>query len=186
MTKTYKTYQEFLARENKADNGVNEDFAKSNLDFEKENAKNIGCWNCSGCSDCEKINDAKPAIFGETSPKEENLLLNIPVVPNIHQRVLELVKVENAFNMGNWYEKSDNACGMTYCRGWATVLAAGDAGKRLVNLTTWEFAAMMIYKASSPIRVSPVRFYETNEQAMADIVRCAEEEAKLVSTAGTS
>jgi len=37
---------------------------------------------------------------------------------------------------------------------------------------------MQIYKASSPIRVSPVRFFETNELAMADIKRCAEEEAK--------
>jgi hypothetical protein len=36
---------------------------------------------------------------------------------------------------------------------------------------------MQIYKASSDIRVSPVRFYETNEVAMADIKRCAEEEA---------
>jgi len=36
---------------------------------------------------------------------------------------------------------------------------------------------MQIYKASSPIRVSPVRFFESNEVAMADIQRCAAEEA---------
>ncbi len=36
---------------------------------------------------------------------------------------------------------------------------------------------MKIYKASSPIKVPPVRFYETNEKAMKDIIRCAEEES---------
>jgi hypothetical protein len=39
---------------------------------------------------------------------------------------------------------------------------------------------MQIYKASSEIRVSPVRFFETNEQALADMKRCAEKEAELV------
>ncbi len=90
-----------------------------------------------------------------------------------------MVKVKNAFEMGGWCEKSEHACGMTYCRGGAAVLAAGEAGKKLVAITSWEFAAMMIYKASSPIKVSPVRFYESNEVAMADIQRCADEEAKL-------
>ena len=35
---------------------------------------------------------------------------------------------------------------------------------------------MMIYKASSNIRVSPNRFYDTNEAALTDIQRCAAEE----------
>jgi len=73
--------------------------------------------------------------------------------------------------MGNWH-----ICETTHCRaGWITTLA-GEAGKALEEATTTEFAAMQIYKASSAIRVSPVRFYETNEVAMADIRRCAEEE----------
>ena len=38
---------------------------------------------------------------------------------------------------------------------------------------------MQIYAKSSPIKVSPVRFYESNEVALADMKRCAEEEAKL-------
>lgn len=61
--------------------------------------------------------------------------------------------------------------------GWVVKLAGAD-GAKLEAATTTEFAAMMIYKASSDIRVSPVRFYETNDVAMADIERCAEEEAK--------
>ena len=57
---------------------------------------------------------------------------------------------------------------------------AGEKGRALEKKTSTLFAAMMIYKASSEIRVSPTRFFEPNEKAMADIVRCAEEEAKGV------
>jgi len=124
------------------------------------------------------MRNAEP-VEATAATESDNPLINIPVVPNIHQKVLEMVTVENAFDMGGWCQASGHACGMTYCRGGAAVLAAGEPGKKLVALTSWEFAAMMIYKASSPITVSPVRFYESNEQAMADIRRCADEESKL-------
>ena len=78
--------------------------------------------------------------------------------------------------MGAWHGQT--ACGMTHCRGGTVIALAGAAGKALEDLTSSEFAAMMIYKESSPIKVSPVRFYESNEVAMADIKRCAAEEAK--------
>jgi hypothetical protein len=74
--------------------------------------------------------------------------------------------------MDNWH-----TCDTTHCRGGWVVTLAGEAGKKLEKATTTEFAAMQIYKASSPIRVSPVRFYEKDDVAMADIVRCAREEA---------
>lgn len=101
-TKIYKSYSEFIAREDRDDNGVSEDFAKENPDYEKAN---------------------------ET--------------------------------------------------GWVEVLA-GKEGAALAKKTSTLFAAMMIYKKSSPIRVSPVRFFESNEVAMADMKRCADEEAKLI------
>jgi hypothetical protein len=79
-------------------------------------------------------------------------------------------------------EQWDTICGTTHCRGgWVNYLA-GDAGKELVSETSDLFSAMMIYKASSPIRVSPVRFFESAEVALADMQRCAEEEAKLNAT----
>jgi hypothetical protein len=53
---------------------------------------------------------------------------------------------------------------------------AGEAGYELERRTSTPFAAMQIYDKSSPIKVSPVRFYERNEKAMADIRKCAEEE----------
>jgi hypothetical protein len=74
--------------------------------------------------------------------------------------------------MAHWH-----TCQMAHCRGGWIVNLAGELGKKLEELTSTEFAAMQIYKASSPIRVSPVRFYETDEVAMADIKRCAAEEA---------
>jgi hypothetical protein len=56
------------------------------------------------------------------------------------------------------------------------VKLAGEAGALLEQNTSTLFAAMQIYKASSTIKVSPTRFFETNEVAMADIIKCAEAE----------
>lgn len=97
-----------------------------------------------------------------------------PVIEKIHSRMLEAVSHPNALQMDTWH-----ACETTHCRaGWVVTLA-GDAGKALEAHTSTQFAAMQIYKASSPIRVSPVRFFETNEVAMADIQRCAAEEGRI-------
>jgi hypothetical protein len=96
----------------------------------------------------------------------------IPVIENIHQKVLQAVE-GGKLNMDAWH-----TCDTTHCRaGWVAFLA-GEEGKKLEDHTSTAFAAMQIYKASSPIKVSPVRFYEDNATALADIKRCAEEEAK--------
>jgi hypothetical protein len=96
------------------------------------------------------------------------------VIENIHQKIFEAVSKPGALDMGAWH-----SCDTTHCRaGWAVHLA-GDAGRRLEARTNTPFAAQQIYKASSPIAVAPTRFYETAEVAMADMKRCAEEEAKL-------
>jgi len=79
---------------------------------------------------------------------------------------------ENALDMSTWH-----VCETTHCRaGWVVTLA-GEAGKKLESETDTCFAAMMIYKKSSPeIHVPPTRFFDSSEVAMADIRRCAEEE----------
>jgi hypothetical protein len=78
--------------------------------------------------------------------------------------------------MGDWH-----TCETTHCRaGWVEHLA-GEAGKKLREMTSHTFAAMQIYHKSCPeIPVSPTRFFVSNEEAMADMKRCAEEEAALV------
>jgi hypothetical protein len=97
--------------------------------------------------------------------------LAIPKIENIHQTVLDAVNCDGALNMNEWH-----TCDTTHCRaGWVVTLA-GKEGKELEANTSTEFAALQIYKASSDIRVSPTQFYKSNEEAMEDIVRCAEEE----------
>ncbi len=87
--------------------------------------------------------------------------------------MLAAVKKPQALNMGNWH-----TCETTHCRaGWVVTLA-GKEGKELESKTSTLFAAMQIYHKSSPIEVSPVRFYDGNEAAMKDIEKCSEEEAK--------
>ncbi len=73
--------------------------------------------------------------------------------------------------MGDWH-----TCNTTHCRAGWVVHLAGKEGYQLEEETDTCFAAMQIYKKSSPIKVSLVRFYERNELAMKDIERCAEEE----------
>lgn len=75
--------------------------------------------------------------------------------------------------MGNWH----HSCGTKHCRAGWVVHLAGEAGYELERFTNTAFAAMQIYKASSQIKVSPVMFYTTNEEALADMKRCANEEA---------
>ena len=170
-TRIYDTYYDFSNRENKEENGVSERFAELHANYEGDNEKNEACWNCSDCSRCSGCSDIQGAR--PVAAKESQML--IPVIPNIHGVLLDAVKSKpHSLEMGAWH-----TCGTTHCRaGWITRLA-GEAGKKLEGQTSTEFAAMQIYKASSPIRVSPVRFYESNEVAMRDIKRCAEEEANL-------
>lgn len=81
--------------------------------------------------------------------------------------------------MKNWHD-----CDTTHCRAGWVVHKAGPAGYALENATSTVFAAMQIYHKSCPqVPVAPVRFYETNEVAMEDIKRCAEEESKLIGSA---
>ena len=51
-TEIFKTIEDFLKREDKDVNGVSEEFAKENPDYEKKNETNKACWNCSRSSDC--------------------------------------------------------------------------------------------------------------------------------------
>jgi hypothetical protein len=96
----------------------------------------------------------------------------VPVIENIHQRVLEAVTAPNhALDMSDWH-----TCGTTHCRAGWVVHLAGEAGYALERFHNTALAAQLIYDASDTTRrISPVRFYETNEVAMADIRRLAGE-----------
>ena len=197
-TKIYESRPDFYARENKFENGVSKEFAELNPKFEAQNESNESCWNCSGCSgcydcsacsgcsgcshcydcsgcsccsrcsDCSDLKNAAPVASEESAIK-------IPTIENIHQKVLAAIKADGCkLEMGDWHD-----CGTTHCRGGWVINLAGKEGFDLEKKTSSEFAAMAIYSKSSPIKVSPVRFYEDNDVAMKDIERCAKEEAEL-------
>lgn len=96
----------------------------------------------------------------------------VPVIENIHQKIYEACSTPKALDMSTWH-----TCETTHCRAGWVVEIAGLPGKALEAQTSTLFAAQQIYKASSPITVSPPRFYESNAVAMADMKRCAELEA---------
>ena len=70
--------------------------------------------------------------------------------------------------MGAWH-----TCGTTHCRaGWAIHLA-GEDGYALERFYGEALAAQLIYKASG-YTISPVRFFESSDVAMADMRRLAQ------------
>ena len=184
MTKIFKTYSEFLGRENKNDNGVSPEFAKENPEFAKENMTNEGCWDCSGCSGCAGCSGCydcsgcyRCSRCSGCSDKNEKSKswFGAPKIPSIHQRLLAAIQEKGCkLDMSNWH-----TCETTHCRAGWIVAMAGEEGKKFEAASSTIFAAMQIYKSSSPIRVSPVRFFEAHDIALADIQRCANEEVKL-------
>jgi len=96
----------------------------------------------------------------------------IPIISGIHQAIYAAASKLAALDMSSWH-----TCKTTHCRaGWVVTLA-GEAGKALEQYWTTNHAAWLIYKASDPqIKYRP-DFFCTNEQALADMKRLADEEA---------
>lgn len=100
-TKIYKSYSKFLSREDKKENGVSESFAENNPNFIKGNNSNEASWNCSDCSGCSgllyksNINNSELLEIEShyTSPTFAGI--SIPVIPGIHQKILEAIKAPN-------------------------------------------------------------------------------------------
>jgi hypothetical protein len=65
-----------------------------------------------------------------------------------------------------------HTCGTMHCRAGWVVHLAGEAGYALERFHNWELAAMLIYRESgSPI--NPARFYDGNDDALADMKKRA-------------
>ena len=78
----------------------------------------------------------------------------------------------HALKMDNWH-----SCNTTHCRGGWVVHLAGEAGYALERFHNAALAAQLIYRESGA-PINPCRFYDSNEDALADMKRLAEEEAK--------
>jgi hypothetical protein len=95
---------------------------------------------------------------------------DFPVIEKIDSKILEAIKGGGRLEMGAWH-----TCGTTHCRGGWAVHLAGEKGAALEKATNTHLAAMLIYMKS---RKGPVPdFYASNDEAMADMKRCAAEEA---------
>ena len=96
--------------------------------------------------------------------------MKIPIIKNIHAKVLEAVSRKGALSVCAWHK-----CDTTHCRAGWVVHLAGAAGYNLEKrLSDIDHAARYIYQKSSNIQVSSDRFYESRKDTMADIKRCAE------------
>ena len=119
-----------------------------------------GCSYCLGCSRCSGLKENAPVAMPP-----------VPIIPNIHKAVYAAVTATpDSLNMADWH-----SCDTTHCRGGWVVHLAGEAGKKLEQATSTLFAAQQIYKASGH-SISPVRFFDNNEDAMADMKKLAEQE----------
>lgn len=162
-TEIFKSYLEFLRREDKTVNGVSPEFAEKHPDYEKQNATNKGCWDCSRCSGCSSAKGKHRELNKEF--KE----LTIPKVADLDKAVYAAASQPESLEMADWH-----TCDNTHCRaGWIVTLA-GKEGKELESFHNTELAAMLIYEASTGRKISPTKFYETNEQALADMKELAE------------
>jgi len=95
----------------------------------------------------------------------------VPVIDNIHQAVYAAASQPLSLDMTHWH-----SCDNTHCwAGWIVTIA-GEAGKKLEEFFDTPLAAMKILDASSPLRVSPVRFFELNADALEHMKALAEQE----------
>jgi hypothetical protein len=93
----------------------------------------------------------------------------VPKIENIHTKVLEAVTASpQSLNMERWH-----SCNTTHCRAGWVVHLAGEAGYALERFHNTVLAAQLIYRESG-YEINPCRFYDSDKDAMADIVKCAE------------
>ena len=96
--------------------------------------------------------------------------ISAPAIPNIDAAILGAIEGGGKLNMGDWH-----TCETMHCRaGWAVTLA-GLPGKMLEDRIGPAGAGALIYAASKP-GVPVPDFYATDEDAMADIRKCAAEQ----------
>jgi hypothetical protein len=105
--------------------------------------------------------DAPPGVRAGPPP--------IPVIPDIHRAIYAAASNPRALEMVDVHR-----CKNTHCRGGWAVHLAGEAGYALEAFYNWELAAILIYDASDPTyKINPARFYDSNEDALADMKRLA-------------
>ena len=100
---------------------------------------------------------------------------DVPIVPNLDTRILEAIEGgQYTLEMSNWHGPENDWCGTTHCRAGMSIHVAGARGWALERKLDPLRAGRLIYLVSTGR--SP-HFFASNEAALADIRRCAAEEA---------
>ncbi|MGB8630416.1 MAG: pentapeptide repeat-containing protein [Xanthobacteraceae bacterium] len=111
-------------------------------------------------------------LYGTGEIKDEE----IPAIANIDATILAEIEKGGTLKMSGWHGP-DGWCGTTHCRaGWA-VHCASTAGRELEKKVGTQRAAGMIYRKSRPGQSTPW-FFAPDDQALADIRRCAKEQMR--------
>ena len=126
-----------------------------------------GCLDCSGCSHIASLYD-KQNLRGDPENTGPLGQPEIPVIENVHQRVYEAASADDALDMGTWH-----SCNTTHCRAGWTVHLASEAGYALERYHNTALAAQLIYRASG-YDINPCRWYDSDDDALADMKRLAE------------
>lgn len=135
-----------------------------------------GLHKCSACRHCARVDygDNCTGLLQRSEVENEEADFRLPVLVDVHQKVLEAASHTGALNMGKWH-----SCETTHCRaGWVVVLA-GEMARRMEEICGTRIVARVIYARSSEIRVPDWTFFETEKVALKHMVKCAEMEIKL-------
>jgi hypothetical protein len=106
----------------------------------------------------------------------------IPSIPHIDAAILASIEAnkaagKNGLKMATWHDSNDcdesNWCQTTHCRAGYAICLAGAAGFALEKKVGPAAAGALIYAKSRPDQPVP-NFYDSDENAMADIRRAAE------------
>ena len=99
----------------------------------------------------------------------------IPKIENIHRRIFDAASKDGALDMSDWHR--NGYCGTTHCRAGWTVVLAGEGGRVLEGAYGTSAAAALIYQASDPALERIPNWITSNEDALADMKRLAEQVA---------
>ena len=100
-------------------------------------------------------------------------LSDVPTIKNIHQTIYTAAKKEGALDMSDWH-----TCETTHCRAGWVVHLAGQEGYEIDERIGPAAAATLIYLKSDPTLERVPNFYGGNQEALDDMKRLAEIEAK--------
>ena len=123
--------------------------------------------------------DLRGAVLRDAVLRDADLR-DAPVVEHLDAKILQQIEAKpESFDMRSWHGDEGEACGTTHCRaGWAITLA-GKEGKDLEKKLGPAWAGTLIYLKSRPGKPIP-NFCASNEEALADIRKCAAEDPLTV------